>query len=85
MVNHGSAEGILAGGPDFKVLDVYYNMNYSEQTELKFHITPSTGDNKDQQYVYLDLRLSLPPSYPHVPPQMTITQSRGLADAHIRW
>ena len=60
------------------------NMYYSEETELKFHITPSTGDNKDQQYVYLALRLSLPPSYPHVPPHMTTTQSRGLSDAHIR-
>ena len=52
-------------------------------TELRFHLTPSTGDDKEQQYVYLDLQFSLPPSYPHAAPQMTTLQSRGLADTQL--
>ena len=53
-------------------------------TELKFHIAPSTADDKERQYVYLDLCASLPPSYPQTTPTLSILQSRGLADAHLR-
>ena len=52
-------------------------------TRLKFHLTPSTADDKEQQYVYLDLCLCLPALYPQSPPTLSLLQSRGLADAHL--
>lgn len=29
------------------------------ETQFKFHITPSTADDKDRQYVYLDITVTL--------------------------
>ncbi len=31
----------------------------SGEVQLKFHVTPSTADDKDRQYVYLDLEITL--------------------------
>jgi E3 ubiquitin-protein ligase RNF25 len=54
-----------------------------ETTSLEFHLTPSTADDKEQQFVYLDLCVGLPATYPQTPPTLNLLQSRGLADAHL--
>ena len=57
--------------------------HHRETTSLEFHLTPSTADDKEQQFVYLDLCLGLPATYPQTPPTLNLLQSRGLADAHL--
>ncbi|CAI8058014.1 E3 ubiquitin-protein ligase RNF25, partial [Geodia barretti] len=57
--------------------------HHRETTSLEFHLTPSTADDKEQQFVYLDLCLGIPATYPQTPPTLNLLQSRGLADAHL--
>lgn len=35
-------------------------LSNSDSVELLFHVTPSTGENANKKYVYLDLHLTLP-------------------------
>ncbi|XP_019864259.1 PREDICTED: uncharacterized protein LOC105316566 [Amphimedon queenslandica] len=55
-----------------------------ENSSLLFHITPSTCDDKDTQFVYCDLTFIIDnKNYPGVSPNIAVTKSRGLSDAHI--
>ncbi|XP_064396055.1 E3 ubiquitin-protein ligase RNF25-like isoform X2 [Halichondria panicea] len=51
---------------------------------LQFRVTPSTGDDKEKQYVYLVLNITVAKEYPHVVPGCSLGQSRGLSDTHLK-
>lgn len=50
---------------------------------LRIMLHPTTGDDLETQYVRLTLQLSLPPLYPGEPPEISVTNPRGLCDDQI--
>ncbi|XP_073402418.1 E3 ubiquitin-protein ligase RNF25 isoform X1 [Dendrobates tinctorius] len=50
---------------------------------LRIMLHPTTGDDPDTQYVRLTLQLLLPPLYPGEPPEISVTNPRGLCDEQI--
>lgn len=52
-------------------------------TLVKVSLHPATADNAEEQYVRLDLVLTIPPEYPDVLPDITIRNPRGLSDEKI--
>lgn len=54
-----------------------------DRVELRITLHPATGDDAEIQYVRLTLHLSLPPQYPDDPPDISVSNPRGLCDEQI--
>ena len=52
-------------------------------TEINIKITPLTASEQEKQYVSLTLVVSLPPSYPNVPPNLDVRNPRGLEETAV--
>ncbi|KAM4024069.1 E3 ubiquitin-protein ligase RNF25 [Anomaloglossus baeobatrachus] len=50
---------------------------------LRITLHPTTGDDPDTQFVRLTLKLLLTPLYPGEPPEISVTNPRGLCDEQI--
>ncbi|XP_040296768.1 E3 ubiquitin-protein ligase RNF25 [Bufo bufo] len=78
-------EGSLS--QELEVLQSIYldELEVSQEERLVLRITlhPTTADNPETQYVRLTLDLCLPPSYPDEPPEIIVTNARGLCDEQI--
>lgn len=63
-------------------LQVTYN-DRDRSTSLRVSLHPATADNAEEQYVRLELVLSLLPEYPNALPEVAIRNPRGLSDEKI--
>ncbi|CAN7987920.1 unnamed protein product [Ixodes pacificus] len=63
-------------------LQVTYN-DRDRPTSLRVSLHPATADNAEEQYVRLELVLSLLPEYPNALPEVAIRNPRGLSDEKI--
>ncbi|XP_063773426.1 E3 ubiquitin-protein ligase RNF25 [Pseudophryne corroboree] len=73
---------------ELQVLQSIYleELEVSEEDGLVLRITlhPATGDDLETQYVRLTLQLSLPSQYPEEPPEISVSNPRGLCDEQIQ-
>ncbi|XP_068100246.1 E3 ubiquitin-protein ligase RNF25 [Hyperolius riggenbachi] len=58
-------------------------VSHDDRVTLRITLTPATADDAESQYVCLTLQLSLPPPYPDVPPEISVSNPRGLCDEQI--
>ncbi|XP_075703715.1 E3 ubiquitin-protein ligase RNF25-like, partial [Rhinoderma darwinii] len=72
---------------ELQVLQSIYldELEESQEDRLVLRITlhPTTCDDPETQFVRLTLQLSLPPQYPDEPPEISVTNPRGLCDDQI--
>lgn len=85
MADEDSEEGLLS--QELQVLQSIYLEELAiyrdDRVKLKITLHPATGDDAESQYVCLTLHLSLPPQYPHQPPDISVSNPRGLCDEQI--
>ncbi|XP_063287023.1 E3 ubiquitin-protein ligase RNF25 [Pelobates fuscus] len=82
----GGGEGTFL--QELQVLESIYldelQITRGERLVLCITLHPATGHDTDSQYVRFTLQLSLPPQYPEEPPDISISNPRGLCDQQIR-
>ncbi|KAM5125509.1 E3 ubiquitin-protein ligase RNF25 [Mantella aurantiaca] len=85
MAEEDQEEGLVC--QELQVLQSIYleELAISREDRVKLRITlhPATGDDPESQYVRLTLHLSLPPQYPDDPPEISVSNPRGLCDEQI--
>ncbi|CAI9612383.1 unnamed protein product [Staurois parvus] len=85
MAEEDQEEGSVC--QELQVLQSIYleelEISRGDRVELRITLHPATGDDAESQYVRLTLHLSLPPQYPDDPPEISVTNPRGLFDKQI--
>ncbi|XP_073502389.1 E3 ubiquitin-protein ligase RNF25 [Phyllobates terribilis] len=79
---------IVSLSQELEVLQSIYlhELDVSQDSDgllLRITLHPTTADDPDTQYVRLTLELLLPPLYPGEPPEISVTNPRGLCDEQI--
>ena len=67
---------------DEDTVDIVRDEN-DRPSEINIKITPLTASEQEKQYVSLTLVVSLPLSYPNVPPNLDVRNPRGLEETAV--